>query len=82
MKKPDGMSCVDIAGGANYVLISQKDVSPASSVKRASLPLLIYTPYEKYRFPIDIKIHKPVFNAHYGYFCEICNAKKVLTSMG
>lgn len=91
MGQPDGMSWVDMAGGTNYVLVSEKDLiqplgidgtSVLLSVKRAARPLPSYPLYEKCFFPIDIKIHKPGFHAHYGYFWEICNAKKIINEYG
>ena len=91
MGQPDGMSWVDMGGGTNYVLISEKDLiqplgidgtSVLLSVKRAAMPLPSYPLYEKCRFPIDINIHKPGFHAHYGYFWEICNAKKIINEYG
>lgn len=91
MGQPDGMSRVDMVGGTNYVLISEKDLiqplgidgaSILLSVKRAPMPLPSDPLYEKCRFPIDINIHKPGFHAHYGYFWEICNAKKIINEYG
>ena len=91
MGQPDGMSWVDMAGGTNYVLISEKDlIQPLGidgtsiflSVKRASMPKESDPLYEKCHFPIDIKIRKPGFHAHYGYFWEICNAKKIINEYG
>ena len=74
--QPNGMSRVDMAGGTNYVLISEKDLiqplgidgtSELLSVKRASMPLSSDPLYEKCRFPIEIKIQKPGFHARHGY---------------
>ena len=91
MGQPDGMSWVDMGGGTNYVLISEKDLiqplgidgtSVLLSVKRAAIPLPGDPIYEKCRFPVRIKVHKPGFHAHYGYFWEICNAKKIINEYG
>ncbi len=90
---PRSMNYVDMKGGINYVLISEKYLieplgidgsSITLTVRKAPMPLRDNYLYGSCDFPIDIKIKPSDYETSKtsGYFWELCNVEKIINEYG